>query len=174
MPRKLYAFVLSALFVFSTSTFAEVETTSSIRGVVNVSGAEVTVTHVPTGTSKKRTTNSDGLFNVPDLLIGGPYEITASASGYQTQSDSGLYLVLNKTAVVEITLVSSSMEEISVTASASSGTIKMGGGISLGEDAIAGVPTINRSIADFAKFDPRVSINSESSKNSSITVMGAH
>ena len=54
MPRKLYAFVLSALFIFSTSTFAEVETTSSIRGVVNVSGAEVTVTHVPTGTKKNK------------------------------------------------------------------------------------------------------------------------
>ena len=174
MPRKLYAFVLSALFIFSTSTFAEVETTSSIRGEVNVSGAEVTVTHIPTGTTKTRTANEDGLFFVSDLLIGGPYEINASASGYQSQSQSGLYLVLNKTAAIEITLVSNNMEEIGVTASATSGTIRMGGGISLGEDAIAGVPTINRSIADFAKFDPRVSINSESSKNSSITVMGAH
>ena len=174
MPRKLYAFVLSALFIFSTSTFAEVETTSSIRGVVNVSGAEVTVTHVPTGTTKTRTANEDGLFFVSDLLIGGPYEINASASGYQSQSQSGLYLVLNKTAAIEITMVSNNMEEIGVTASATSGTIRMGGGISLGEDAIAGVPTINRSIADFAKFDPRVSINTESSKNSSITVMGAH
>ena len=174
MPRKLYAFVLSALFVFSTSTFAEVETTSSIRGIVNVSGAEVTVTHVPTGTKKTRTANEDGLFFVSDLLIGGPYEINASASGYQSQSQSGLYLVLNKTAAVEITLVSNNMEEIGVTASATSGMIRMGGGISLGEDAIAGVPTINRSIADYAKFDPRVSINTESSKNSSITVMGAH
>ena len=52
MPRKLYAFVLSALFIFSTSTFAEVETTSSIRGVVNVSGAEaVSYTHLTLPTS---------------------------------------------------------------------------------------------------------------------------
>ena len=116
MPRKLYAFVLSALVIFSTSTFAEVETTSSIRGVVNVSGAEVTVTHVPTGTKKTRTANEDGLFFVSDLLIGGPYEINASASGYQSQSQSGLYLVLNKTAAIEITLVSNDMEEIGVTA----------------------------------------------------------
>ena len=174
MPRKLYAFVLSALFAFSTSSFAEVGTTSSIRGVVNVSGAEVTVTHVPTGTTKTRTANEDGLFFVSDLLVGGPYEITASASGYQTQSESGLFLVLNKTAAIDISLVSNDMEEIGVTASASSGTIRMGAGISLGEDAIAGVPTINRSIADYAKFDPRVSINTENSKNSSITVMGAH
>ena len=141
---------------------------------MNVSGAEVTVTHVPTGTTKTRTANEDGLFFVSDLLIGGPYEINASASGYQSQSESGLYLTLNKTAAVEITLVSNNMEEIGVTASATSGMIRMGGGISLGEDAIAGVPTINRSIADYAKFDPRVSINTENSKNSSITVMGAH
>ena len=131
MPRKLYAFVLSALFAFSTSSFAEVGTTSSIRGVVNVSGAEVTVTHVPTGTTKTRTANEDGLFFVSDLLVGGPYEITASASGYQTQSESGLFLVLNKTAAIDISLVSNDMEEIGVTASASSGTIRMGAGISL-------------------------------------------
>ena len=118
MPRKLYAFVLSALFAFSTSSFAEVGTTSSIRGVVNVSGAEVTVTHVPTGTKKTRTANEDGLFFVSDLLVGGPYEITASASGYQTQSESGLFLVLNKTAAIDISLVSNDMEEIGVTASA--------------------------------------------------------
>ena len=174
MPNKSYGFVLAALILFSGPIFAEVETTSSIRGFVNVPGAQVTIEHEPTGTTKTRTANEDGLFFVSDLLIGGPYRITASASGYQTQTDSGLYLVLDKTAAVDISLISNDMEEIGVTASASSGTIRMGGGISFGEDAIAGVPTVNRSIADYAKFDPRVSINTENSKNSSITVMGAH
>ena len=49
MSKKIYAVVLSALFIFSTSTFAEVSTTSSIRGVGNVSDAVVSATHTPTG-----------------------------------------------------------------------------------------------------------------------------
>ena len=35
-----------------------------------------------------------------------------------------------------------------------------------------GVPTINRSVADLAKLDPRVSVNSGSSRDAQISVMG--
>jgi hypothetical protein len=37
-----------------------------------------------------------------------------------------------------------------------------------------GIPTINRSVADFAKLDPRVSINSASSRYTEISIMGAN
>ena len=78
MSKKIYATVLSALFIFTTSTFAEVETTSSIRGEVNVSGAVVSATHTPTGSTKSKTA-TDGGFYLSNLLIGGPYDITVSA-----------------------------------------------------------------------------------------------
>jgi hypothetical protein len=48
----------------------------------------------------------------------------------------------------------------------------MGTGTFLDRDALDGIPTVNRSIADFAKLDPRVSINSGSSRYSEISVMG--
>ncbi len=42
MSSKIYTSVLAAFLLFSTSSvFAEVETTSSLRGVVNVAGAVV-------------------------------------------------------------------------------------------------------------------------------------
>ena len=50
----------------------------------------------------------------------------------------------------------------------------MGSGTFLDLEAIDGIPTINRSIADIAKMDPRVSINSGSSRYSEISVMGAN
>ena len=53
MSSKIYTSVLAALLLFSTSSvFAEVETTSSVRGVVNVPGAVVSATHTPTGSTK--------------------------------------------------------------------------------------------------------------------------
>ena len=171
MSKKIYAAVLSALFVFSTSTFAEVSTTSSIRGVVNVSGAVVSATHTPTGSTKSKSA-TDGGFFLSNLLIGGPYEITVSAPGYKSESLGGVFLVLNETTNLDITLVSDSIEEITVTAAATSGSIRMGTGTFLDRDAIDGIPTVNRSIADIAKIDPRVTISSGSSRYSEISVMG--
>ena len=171
MSKKIYAIVLSALFIFTTSSFAEVETTSSIRGVVNVSGAVVTATHTPTGSIKSKTA-TDGGFYLSNLLIGGPYNITVSASGYGTQSISDVFLVLNETTNLDVTLVSDSLEEITVTAAAGQGSIRMGSGTFLDRDAIDGIPTVNRSIADIAKIDPRVTISSGSSRYSEISVMG--
>jgi hypothetical protein len=175
MSSKIYTSVLAALLLFSTSSvFAEVETTSSLRGVVNVPGAVVSATHTPTGTSKTRSASADGAFYLSDLQIGGPYEISVSAAGYRTESLGGIYLVLDKTTDVTVTLVSSDIEEITVTAAASQGSIRMGTGTFLDRDAIDGVPTVNRSIADIAKLDPRVSINTGSSRYSEISVMGAN
>ena len=175
MSSKIYTSVLAALLLFSTSSvFAEVETTSSLRGVVNVAGAVVSATHTPTGTSKTRSASADGAFYLSDLQIGGPYEISVSAPGYKSESLGGIYLVLDKTTDVTVTLVSSDIEEITVTAAASQGSIRMGTGTFLDRDAIDGVPTVNRSIADIAKLDPRVSINTGSSRYSEISVMGAN
>ena len=175
MSSKIYTSVLTALLLFSTSSvFAEVETTSSLRGVVNVAGAVVSATHTPTGTSKTRSASADGAFYLSDLQIGGPYEISVSAPGYKSESLGGIYLVLDKTTDVTVTLVSSDIEEITVTAAASQGSIRMGTGTFLDRDAIDGVPTVNRSIADIAKLDPRVSINTGSSRYSEISVMGAN
>jgi len=175
MSSKIYTSVLTALLLFSTSSvFAEVETTSSLRGVVNVAGAVVSATHTPTGTSKTRSANADGAFYLSDLQIGGPYDISVSAPGYKSESLGGVYLVLDKTTEIAVTLVSSDIEEITVTATASQGSIRMGTGTFLDRDAIDGIPTVNRSIADLAKMDPRVSINTGSSRYSEISVMGAN
>ena len=171
MSKKIYATVLSALLIFTTSTFAEVDTTSSIRGVVNVSSAVVSATHTPTGSTKSKTATNGG-FYLSNLLIGGPYEITVSAPGYGAQSISDVYLVLNETTNLDITLVSDNLEEITVTAAAGQGSIRMGSGTFLDRDAIDGIPTVNRSIADIAKIDPRVTISSGSSRYSEISVMG--
>ena len=175
MSSKIYTSVLTALLLFSTSSvFAEVETTSSLRGVVNVAGAVVSATHTPTGTSKTRSASADGAFYLSDLQIGGPYDISVAAPGYKTESLGGVFLILNKTTNITVTLVSSDIEEITVTAAASEGSIRMGTGTFFDRDRIDGIPTVNRSIADIAKLDPRVSINTGSSRYSEISVMGAN
>jgi len=170
-------FLLSSIFTFllaSVPVLADVDTTSSIRGSVNVSGATVLAEHTPTGITKATTAGTSGNFTLTFLPVGGPYEITVSAPGYQSEQQGGIYLVLNETASVKITLARSDAEELVVTAAAGSVIVRTGTGTLLTRDQMDAVPTINRSVADFAKLDPRVSINSASSRYTEISVMGAN
>ena len=143
MYKKIHSLVLSAFLIFSTTLFADVDTTSSIKGAVNVQGAVVSATHQPTGSTKSKSATDDGGFYLSNLLIGGPYKVTVSAPGYGSQSIEGIFLTLNETTNLEVTLVSSSLEEITVTAQAGQGSIRMGTGTFLDRDALDGIPTVN-------------------------------
>ena len=140
-------------FLIAFPVFSEVETTSSIRGTVNVAGATVEITNQSTGQSKSVSAGSTGGFSASFLKVGGPYSVSASAPGYVTESVDGLFLVLNETTNITITLFSSEDLEEVVTIGSKAGTIKVGTGTSLDRFAMDGVPTINRSVADFAKLD---------------------
>ena len=163
-----------SILLISVPAFAEVETTSSIRGTVNVAGATVEITNQSTGQTKSVTAGTTGNFSASFLKVGGPYSVSASAPGYAKESVDGLFLVLNESTNISIRLVSTADVEEVVTTASRAGSIKVGTGTLLDRTAMDGVPTINRSVADFAKLDPRVSINTGSSRNAEISVMGAN
>ena len=168
--RNLLVFSL----LFTVPAFTEVSTTSSIRGDVNVGSATVVIKNTSTGATKNITADAEGNFSASFLPIGGPYTVSVSAPGYRSESVDGIILILNDTTNLKVDLLSNStdLEEVVVTASRGVARIKVGTGTFLDRTAMDGVPTVNRSIADFAKFDPRVSINSASSRNAEISVMG--
>ena len=56
--NKWYLSLLTVFFI-SGSVYAANETTSSIRGDVNVSGATIQITHTPTGSSKTVVSGGD-------------------------------------------------------------------------------------------------------------------
>jgi hypothetical protein len=87
MKRKITFFAL--FFLIITSGFAQV-TTSKIKGVVkdasgSLMGAEVMITHIPTGTMTGTVTQETGRFYMPNLRIGGPYTIVVKYVGYKTE-----------------------------------------------------------------------------------------
>ncbi|MDB9896099.1 TonB-dependent receptor, partial [Gammaproteobacteria bacterium] len=172
MNKLRHLLVFSLLFAIPV--FSEVGTTSAIRGNVNVASAEITIKNTSTGVTKRVNPNDDGSFSASFLPVGGPYTLSASAAGYQSESVEGIFLILNDTTNISIDLLSTSsdLEEVVVTASRGVARIKVGTGTFLDRAAMDGIPTINRSVADFAKLDPRVSINSASSRNAEISVMG--
>jgi hypothetical protein len=171
--KKHIIFYLSVAF-FSLPFYADVDTTSGMRGSVNVGGATIVAEHTPTGITKTTTAGSSGSFSLSFLPIGGPYTVEVSAPGYDSESISGLYLSLGDPLSFGVTLTSSTMaDEVIVTAKPAS-AFKMGTSTLMTRADMDAVPTINRSVADFAKMDPRVSVNGGVGRDAEISVMGAN
>ena len=164
MKRTLLS-VITLLF-FTVFAFSQV-TTSNIRGTVvddqgaPLLGANVVALHTPTGTRYGAITNDKGRFNLLNLRVGGPYEVTISYVGFQEQKDTGLFLSLGNTVTLDVQLRSSSqqLEEV-VVVSDRSGTFnddRTGSETNIGDRELRRLPTISRSQADFTRLEPTAS-----------------
>ena len=96
------------------------ELTSDITGVVSdssgtpLSGANVTVTYKPTNSTFSRTTSSTGRFNAGGLKPGGPYEVTVRSGQYNSETVSGITLIVGDTK--RINFVLETIDEVVVVA----------------------------------------------------------
>ncbi|HEX4169030.1 MAG TPA: carboxypeptidase regulatory-like domain-containing protein [Bryobacteraceae bacterium] len=92
-----------------TPSAAAQEVTASITGQVTdpsgavISGAKVTATDQQRGTEWPTTTNGDGTYNLLRLPI-GTYNLTVEQPGFQTAKQTGIQLVLNQVARLDISL----------------------------------------------------------------------
>ncbi len=154
----------------ATPAFAQ-ETTSAIRGTIAneaggqpVSGATVTVRHVPSGTVQRSVTGADGSFTANGLRIGGPYEVVVEANGFEQTQITDLELQAGTPFRLPILLREESA--IVVTASALRGATETSTGpfTALGRDQIEGVASVNRDVRDLARRDPFATIDPTNSR----------
>ena len=169
MKKILLAFL--PIVLLTTTLSANVDTTARIKGTVNVSGATVEAVHTPTNTTKSVVSSASGNFNINFLPIGGPYIIKISRAGYETQTINVENLTVANPIKLSVNLISDNIDEVQVIASKVSSS-KVNSGSVLSSERIAQIPTITRNIADYLKFDPRVSINGANARNSEISVLG--
>lgn len=152
-----------------TSAFSQV-TTSSIRGTVAddednpLLGANIVAIHLPTGTKSGAISNEDGRFNLLNLRVGGPYEITVSYVGFRAQTENDVFLSLGKTFNLDVKMVSESqaLEEVVVTSDRGGtfGSDRTGAETSVGRRELTRLPTISRSAEDFTRLEPTASSGS--------------
>ena len=115
MRRALFqgtaARVLSALLLLGPGAvwLAAQATNATIQGTVTdstgaaIAGAVVTVKNTATGGTNAVTSNDQGHYVVPDLLV-GTYEVDAAKQGFQKVVRSGITLLVGAQAVVDLTL----------------------------------------------------------------------
>ncbi|MEQ4575035.1 MAG: TonB-dependent receptor, partial [Gammaproteobacteria bacterium] len=153
---------LAAAPVFAQSTSAGVGGQVTTTSGQPVAGAEVTITHVESGTVSRATTDAAGRYNARGLRVGGPYTITITKPGEGTKTEDGVYLALNQISTVNAQLTGDVTTLGTVTATAIAGgsevfsANKMGAGTSIDQQKIEALPSINGNIQDYMRLDPRV------------------
>jgi outer membrane receptor for ferrienterochelin and colicin len=137
------------------------ETTAQLSGFVvsaegtPVPGAEVTIVHVPSGTSSTTTTNASGQFTATGLRIGGPFRVTARAEGMQEAAVEDLYTQLaERTSVTLVAQAVAELAGVEVTA-ASERDVTIGAGSRYGAQDVRELPSISRDIKDVVRIDPK-------------------
>lgn len=167
---KLFTRLTGTLFVclLTISAFGQGVTTSSMLGKITdesgteLIGANVVAVHTPSGTAYGNITDTKGFYRIPNMRIGGPYTITVSYVGYDDFVKEGIYLTLGQTFNFsrELAETSIALEGVEVVASTSDifDGNRTGQETTVTVDDINTLPTISRSIADFARLNPLVSV----------------
>lgn len=157
-----------AAILFVVSAFAQV-TTSSVVGKITdnsgagVPGATVIAVHTPSGTQYYAVTGTDGRYTIQGMRPGGPYEVTVSLMGYESEKFSQVNLQLGQAANLSPVLRESSefLQEVVVVAQGGVDATKTGAAQSFGTRDIQEMPSITRGIADVTKMNPFVRTNGD-------------
>ncbi len=152
-----------------------------------VAGAVVTIVHEDSGTTSRATTDADGRYVARGLRVGGPFTVNVQ-SAVGTSSQEGVYLRLGETTSLASTVGEAvDLDAVTVTASSTPTVFSpdaMGASTQIDREQIEGFASIQRSLQDYARLDPRVSqtdkergeisVAGQNSRFNSITIDGVN
>src|SRR5262245_8214841 len=99
----LYAGLMFCLTGAARAQTSEVTGRVTDQAAAIVDGAEITITNIDTGASRRAVTNSEGYYTVP-LLQPGRYRLTARKDGFKPIARDGVMLEVGQTARLDFTL----------------------------------------------------------------------
>ncbi|OYY68756.1 TonB-dependent receptor [Sphingomonas sp. 28-63-12] len=169
MRNQLFLGAAVAALIMPAAASAQ-ETTAVIRGSVTSNGAPVNdatlvITHVPSGTVSRTSTDSSGSFSASGLRSGGPYTIDVTSAEGNTQVSS-VYTVIGQPYDLPIDVSASTSADIIVTASSikGAGAASDGPQTILNQVDISKVASVNRDIRDIERRDPFATIDLTNSR----------
>ncbi|HBY86229.1 MAG TPA: TonB-dependent receptor [Colwellia sp.] len=184
MKTHRLSYISSALVLalgLSTSAMANV-TTSAIKGQVagpsgNAAvGTQITIVHVPSGTTKTATVNAAGSFSAKGLRVGGPYRIIIDSDNFEDTELTDVFLTIGETYPVNVALEQQQdIETIVVTGrvvNKNYGSNSPSSSFNLKDIQLT--PTVNRDIKDVIRVDPRIYISESGSGGDAIQCAGGN
>jgi hypothetical protein len=188
MMKQLKRMFTMLIFLFiSVLIYGQGATTSSLSGNITDSkgetmpGASIVAIHVPSGTQYATVTDNAGNYRIQNMRIGGPYKVTVSFIGFAPSTYTEIALKLGETYVQngKISESTTTLSEVIVTAGLKNSILsseRAGTQTNINTRDLTTLPTISRSITDFAKYTPQAQGNSFSGRDgrfNTITVDGA-
>ncbi|MBA3645066.1 MAG: TonB-dependent receptor [Gemmatimonadaceae bacterium] len=186
--RVLSAIAMLAVFMSSTAIRVGAQiTTSRINAIVtDPTGAprpdvRVTALHVPSGTRTEARTRSDGRVSLPGLRVGGPYTVTVSSIGFQSNAQSNVFLNLGESSDLKFVLAPAVTQLSGVTVTGSVDPVfsesRTGAATAVSRQALATLPTISGRLESIVRLTPQsgggMSFAGQDSRSNNITVDGS-
>ncbi len=181
------AFALSMALAAAAPAMAQ-NTTSAIGGRISgsdgkaASGAQVTIVHMESGSVSRVVADAEGRYAARGLRVGGPYTITKDGVAEKFEN---VYLQLAETATVDAQLGAPAIQTVTIAgrnANNKFNSSSMGAGTSVGRTQLNALSSVQRSLSDYARLDPRlsqtdkdrgeISAGGQNSRFNSITVDG--
>ena len=165
--KRILPFII-ALLAIPALMNAQV-TTGSISGSVksdkgeDLPGATIEVLHVPSGSVYRASSGKSGIYNIPSLRVGGPYNVTVTFVGFKQEVITDVTVQLGEATKINIVLTDAnkSLTEVVISGTARRGSLiskdKKGTSTNINRRLIAALPTLSRNITDFTKLTPQAS-----------------
>jgi hypothetical protein len=167
MKNKIPILTFFLLFVWIVEGFGQAATNASMNGHIkddedmDLPGAVIEAIHTPSGTKYGAVTRDNGRFTIPAMRVGGPYRVTVSFLGFETQVYEGISLSLGQSYVLNTTLAEEGVElaavQVEAERSFSFNNERTGAATNIGKSALNELPTISRSVTDFTRLTPQSS-----------------
>jgi outer membrane receptor for ferrienterochelin and colicin len=174
--------LLVGLLAWPPAAHGQGVTSATIRGTIldeneaPLPGVNVVAVHEPSGSRYGTSTGEDGQFTIANVRVGGPYTITASFVGYQSQRETEVQLDLGETRDFRFQLQPQTEQMDEVTVVGEQGAVfdesRKGLSTNISQEEVETAPTIDRSIADFARFTPQAIVGNDDDDGSSISIAG--
>ena len=138
-------------------------------------GVTIEAVHGPTGTNYNAVTDGDGRFLMSSVRVGGPYTVTANLSGFRPQEQVNVTVPLGETINLDFKLPIAAVAE-TVTVEAEADFVinpsRTGPAANVSSELLETLPTVSRSLEDFARTSPYFSPIAVNAEPGALSVAG--
>jgi len=154
--------------VLTVAAYGQGVTSSMLNGKVvdsggkALTGASVIAIHTPSGSQYGTITDSDGSYRIPNMSIGGPYEISVSFIGYEKYVNNEVYLNLGQALKLNLTLSEKALDLDEVQIIGSRYNIfdgnRTGTETNVSQQVVENMPSVGRNFADLTRLTPQARV----------------